>query len=285
MSRILVTGGTGFIGRALVRALAGDHEVVALTRADGDIAHRDTLERAGTVDHVFHLAARTFVPDSWQDPAGFIAANVGGTANVLEYCHRTSASLTFVSAYVYGPPERLPIAEGTPPRPNNPYALSKHLAEQACAFYACHRGVRVTVIRPFNVYGPGQSAHFLIPRIVEQVQARTEIRVLDLHPKRDYVFLDDLVDALVRTLAPGEELHRVFNIGSGESVSVQAVIDTIQQVAGTALPVTDAGERRVQELDDVRADITRARTQLGWTPRTPLRDGIARMLPTGDQPQ
>jgi GDP-4-dehydro-6-deoxy-D-mannose reductase len=278
MARILVTGAAGFIGRALVPALArAGHDVIALRRSDGDVTEAATWARIPAVDHVFHLAARSFVPESWRDPAGFLHTNVSGTARGLEYSRANGAHFVFVSGYLYGRPMRLPIQEDDPQEPNNPYALSKFLAERVCAFYATSMDLRVTVIRPFNVYGSGQRPEFLIPTILDHIRNGTDIRVKDLAPCRDYVGLDDLVAALLRTIErPGG--HRVFNIGSGVSHSVRDIIDVIQAAAGTRLPVVSSEELRPDEIPDVRADITRARTILGWEPRYSLAEGIERLV-------
>jgi len=206
MSRkTLVTGAPGFIGRALCRALRTEgNAIIELSRHDGDIADPKTLASIEPVEQVFHLAGRTFVPDSWEKPLEFHRTNALGTGNVLEYCRLHGARLTFVSAYLYGLPDRLPVWEQCLPRPNNPYALSKYIAEQLCEFYAAYHGVHVTVMRPFNLFGPGQKEHFLIPHIVNQVRLRQAIHVKDLEPRRDYLYVDDLVDALMRTLdGPG----------------------------------------------------------------------------------
>jgi nucleoside-diphosphate-sugar epimerase len=278
MARKLVTGAAGFIGRALVKALAAEgHAVDALARSDGDVADAATWARLPAAEHVFHLAASTYVPDSWDDPVGFLAANVGGTARALDYCRRSGAHLVFVSAYVYGAPQRLPIREDDAAAPNNPYALSKFLAEQVCAFYAAQMNVPVTVVRPFNIFGPGQRPAFLIPTILAQVRKGETIRVKDLKPRRDYLFVDDLVAALLRTI---ERPHgyRLFNLGSGVSHSVQEIIDTVQAAAGTTLPVASEDAQRPNEIPDVRADISRAREQLGWAPRISFAEGIARLI-------
>lgn len=278
MSRLLVTGATGFLGRALCSSLQGKHhEVVAFSSGDGDIATGGTLDTVGPMDHVFHLAGRTFVPDSWNDPVDFNRVNVLGTLNVLQFCRSVGARLTFVSAYLYGVPDRLPISENCVPKPNNPYALSKHMAEQACAFYAAHHGVHVTVIRPFNIYGPGQSSQFLIPHIVDQVRKGSIIRVKDLAPRRDYVYIDDVVDAMVKSLGTSHR-HGVFNIGAGYSLSVAEIIDVIQSVAGTHLPVESNDEVRKNEISDLYADISKADTALGWYPTVSFRDGVSRLL-------
>ena len=166
MRNILVTGASGFIGTALVarlRALG----LTALTMdfEDGDIATNGTLAKfiQPDIEHVFHLAGRTFVPDSWGNPQTFYQTNVLGTVNVLEFCRTKMIPLTYISAYVYGHPDTLPIREDSATRPNNPYAFTKRMAEQTCEFYAEAFGLPVTVIRPFNVYGIGQAETFLIP--------------------------------------------------------------------------------------------------------------------------
>lgn len=278
MASTLVTGATGFIGTALCETLARDgHTVERLSSRNGDISAATTLDRVPPVSHVFHLAGRTFVPDSWSDPVGFQRVNVLGTANVLEFCRKHQARLTFVSGYLYGVPERLPVLEASVPKPNNPYALSKHLAEQMCEFYATSHGVDTTVIRPFNIFGPGQKPHFLVPQIVGQVRERRTVRVKDLAPRRDYVYVTDLVDALIRTLN-GPSGYQVFNIGSGGSLSVGELISLIQAVAGTELPVVCEDRARSNEIADVYADISRAVGILGWRPSFTLAQGIEKML-------
>jgi nucleoside-diphosphate-sugar epimerase len=281
MAKVLVTGAAGFLGRALVPALArAGHDVITLRRSDGDVTEAAMWARMPAVNHVFHLAARSYVPASWRDPAGFLHTNVSGTARGLEYCRANGAHFVFVSGYLYGRPQRLPIQEDDAQEPNNPYALSKCLAERVCSFYATSMDLPVTVIRPFNVYGAGQRSEFLIPTILDHVGKGTEIRVNDLAPRRDYVWLDDLVAALVQTIdRPGG--HRVFNIGSGISYSVRDIIDVIQAAAGTRLPVLSSEEPRPNEIPDVRADITRARTILGWEPRTSFAEGIERLVRAG----
>lgn len=278
MSRILVTGAKGFIGQALCKRLAKDHDLITLDRSKGDITDPKIFLNVESVDHVFHLAARTFIPDSWQETTEFLNSNVIGTANVLDFCKRVNASLTFVSAYIYGKPETLPIKEDTLPRPNNPYALSKYISEQVCHFYANYHNLDITIIRPFNIYGPGQPKHFLIPKIVNLVKNGQDIELFDLVPKRDYVFIDDLVDALIKTSKLKLQGFNVFNIGSGKSISVQDVVDVIQEIAGTSLDVTCKEQKRLQDLDDVVADISESFMKLKWIPITGFKEGIKKTL-------
>jgi len=278
MSKVLVTGAAGFIGRALAHTLrAGGHEVIELERRDGDIAEPATWARLAPAAHVFHLAGRSFVPESWRDPAGFMQANVTGTTRALEYCRTNGAHLVFASTVIFGSPKRLPVREEDTVAPDNPYALSKFLAEGACAFYTSTLDVPVSVIRLANIFGPGQRPEFLIPSIIDQVRRCQDIRVKTLSPRRDFLFLDDAVSALIHAMARPSGL-RVINIGSGISHSVREVADIIQAAAGTRLPVVSDEELRPNEITEVSVDITRAREWLRWTPCHSLAEGIARML-------
>ena len=275
---VLVTGATGLVGTALARALrAAGHDVVAVGRGDGDVAEAATWQRLPAVEHVFHLAGRSYVPDSWTDPAGFIATNVGGTAQALDYCRRNGAHLVLASTSLFGTPTRLPVHEDDAVEPNNPYALSKFLAERACAFYAATFAMAVTVIRLVNIFGPGQRSEFLIPAILDQVRQGDAIRVKTLKPRRDFLFIDDAVAALIATMAQPAGF-RVVNLGSGASHSVAEVAAAIQAAAGTNLSVLSDEDPRMNEIPEVRADITRALELLGWAPRLTFAQGIARLV-------
>ena len=280
MSRVLVTGGTGFVGKALASRLKRDgHDVVVLGRKDGDIADLDLAARfvTGEIARVYHLAGRTFVPDSWADPTAFYRTNVLGTANVAAFCSKAGAALTYVSACVYGQPDVLPIGEDSPVRPNNPYIHSKYLGEQVCLKLADLYGLRTTIFRPFNIYGAEQSRAFLIPKVVEQVMHAEAIEVESLFPRRDYIYIDDVCDALVVSLQKTDEGH-VYNLGSGVSISVEEVIEVAQRYAGTNKSVRSRSTVRSNETMDVVADIGKFRTDFGWGPRFSFADGIAAMI-------
>jgi GDP-4-dehydro-6-deoxy-D-mannose reductase len=278
MSTVIVTGASGFVGARVVGSLRRTgYDVISAGRDLGDVTKSWFWNSLPPAQHLIHLAARSYVPDSWKAPADFYATNVVGVGRAVEYCRRTRAHLLFVSSYVYGTPRRLPIDEDHPLAPGSPYSLSKVLAEQVCAFHAEAEHLAVTIVRPFNVFGPGQRIEFLIPSVIDQTRRGVEIRVKDLSPRRDYLFIDDLANAFERTLHAPEGL-RVFNLGSGSSYSVQEVIDIAQSVADSRLGVYSEETPRQNEIADVRADITRARAQLGWEPRVSLRNGIESMF-------
>lgn len=243
-NEILVTGASGFIGRRLVARLRGNSEIVReFSESDGDIA-RAPLEFP-EVRHVFHLAARTYVPDSWREPRPFFETNVLGLVNVLDFCVRQQASLVLLSSYVYGNPHFLPIAEDHPLEAFNPYSLTKILAEQTASFYRDKHGLAVTIVRPFNLYGPGQADHFLVPMLIRQAidPARECYEVEDDGPRRDQLFVDDLIDLV---LACRNRPGGVYNAGSGRSVSIGELAALINAAVGVEKPVrsVDGGGRK-----------------------------------------
>ena len=278
MASVAVTGASGFIGRALAITLEEQgHDVVSISGSDGDVSDPLTWQEFPRVNHVFHLAGKSYVPDSWSEPEEFLKINFHGTWNALEFCRQNSADITYVSGYVYGIPQFLPITEDHPIQPNNPYALSRVLAEEACKFYANVHSMNVTIVRPFNVYGPGQRKEFLIPEIVDQVISGKQIRLKDLKPRRDYVYLDDLVDALCRTMNLCKSLN-ILNVGSGKSYSVAEIVDAVQKIAGTRLEVFSEDIVRRQEIPETIADISRAYRLLGWKPQLSFLQGLAQVF-------
>lgn len=275
MTSLLVTGASGFIGSHLVTAArAAGFEVTAADASAGDVADAATWSRLPVADVIVHLAARSFVPDSWIRPADFLQTNVLGATHALEQARKTGARVVFLSSYMYGNPARLPIPETDPLVTPNPYALSKKIAEDLCAFYATAFKVPTTILRVFNVYGPRQGENFLVPFVIRQAIAGGEIVVKDLEPKRDYVYIRDVVAAILKAVEHRGTLE-VFNIGSGTSHSVAELIEAVQRTWSTHATVRSLGERRRDEIMDTVADIGAARRKLGWSPEWDLERGLA----------
>jgi nucleoside-diphosphate-sugar epimerase len=280
VSKILVTGSNGFIGKSLVQKLRQLNYIVI--EFSGDILEDESYRKLHKeeITHCFHLAARSFVPDSWNSPADFIEVNVTGTAKVLEFCKARNCSLTFMSSYLYGSPKYLPIDEKHPVQTPNPYALSKHLAEELCKFYSEHFKMRIAVIRPFNIYGPGQDNRFLIPELISKFTGKDEeVEVKDLSPKRDYVYISDVIDAIVSTIELKDN-YTVLNIGAGYSLSVEEIVGKIKILSGVNKSVKSSKEVRVNEIPDTVADISLASEKIGWKPKVTFEDGIKEILRT-----
>jgi nucleoside-diphosphate-sugar epimerase len=276
---ILVTGSQGFVGRALVRRLKdAGHSVVGLDIADGaDVTRRETFREVGPAQAVVHLAARTYVPDSFADPAGFYRTNVLGTLNVLEWGRRHQARVVLAGTYVYGEPHYRPIDERHPLAPHSPYTASKLLAEELCRGYHRDHGLKVVVLRVFNIYGPGQRSEFLVPRILEGLKHGTVV-LGDPDSRRDFLHLDDAVEAYVRAASYAASDFEVFNIGSGRSLSVRELAGLAVKAWGKPVEVLFGESRRRDEISDTRADIRKAETLLGWSPRIPIESGLAGLV-------
>ena len=277
MHKILVTGASGFVGNYLVAQLNGlGHEVITLSGKDGHIAEQTTWSGLPPADVVIHLAAKAFVPDSWNSPDVFLETNTIGTLRALEYCRKHKAKLVFISSYLYGNPESLPIFETAPVFTPNPYALSKKTAEDYCTFYTEAYNVPTLILRPFNIYGYGQSTSFLIPLLINQVLKQKEIHVKDLEPKRDYLHIHDFIEAIVKSIEFTG--HEIVNIGFGESYSVKEIIDCIQAICHTNYPVkTDAVVRQAEIMNTV-AEISKAKELFNWQPRLSLTDGLTQLI-------
>ena len=273
-----VTGASGFVGRRLVERLTAlGHHVHALSLATGFDVRRDDIP-AGPVDHVFHLAARTGVAEAWDDPPGFFETNALGTLRMLEQCRHRGVALCYLSSFLRGGEHEAAAKETDAIKPDNPYALSKYAGEQACLFYNSHFGVKTAILRPANIYGPGQARSFLIPHVISQLmdEEAPEILVQDLAPRRDYIHVDDVVDAMLRsTTAPAGS---IFNLGTGTAHSVEEIIRCSCQVAGWYKPYRAIGQPRPHEIAQARMDATAAREVLGWRPAVSLESGLQSVI-------
>jgi len=186
--------------------------------------------------------------------------------------------LTMMSSYVYGRPQFLPISEEHPVEAFNPYSHSKLLAEEVCRYYARQFGLRVTIIRPFNIYGPGQNGNFLVPTLLRQVldSGAQEISIADDRPRRDYLYVDELLDLLLLTMDP--QGFDIFNAGSGRSVSPRQLAELMLQVAAIEKRVVSRGDLRPDEVLETVADVGKAKRVLGWRPRMSLAEGLERIV-------
>ena len=300
--RILVTGSSGFVGKNLVEELKRQGaDVLTLTDHDGrriDIRDRQrvkgiiknlslkkkalpkkyyTLYTIRNIDIVYHLAAITSVPFSFENPGETYDVNVLGTLNILELCRLGNADkIVFASSYVYGQPQYLPIDEKHPLQPTNPYARSKILGEELCRAYNTDFGVKCIILRPFNIYGVGQSKNFLIPSIIAQLRYG-KIELKDPEPKRDFIYISDVIDAYIKAGEFNGNFD-VFNIGGGKSYSVKEIVDRIIYLYGKDVKVKYRNERRKNEIMDTIADIKKAKERLCWKPSVEIDNGLSNLL-------
>jgi UDP-glucose 4-epimerase len=299
----IVTGGAGFVGRALVNQLTTlGHRVVVLDNLSirasreapvwpsgvelvpGDVRDRSLLqsvlerERPGTL---YHLAAIHYIPACDEDPDECVSVNTAGGASVLEACIRADSPPTCVvasTAAVYAPAETA-HREDDRLGPIDIYGLSKLWLEQLVALYT-RNGLRVRVARLFNVYGPGETNPHLIPSLVDQALAGGVIKTGNLSTQRDYVHVRDVADALV-AMATHSQADGIVcvNVGSGRAVSGQEVVDAIAMSMGRKLETaTDASRLRPVDRPLLLSDPRRAAELLGWRAQVPFEGGIGDLI-------
>ena len=281
--KILLTGGCGFIGKHVVKSLEGlNNELIILDKhkeadVNVNITKWNILKDASdwsNIDIVYHLAALTSVVESFRNPRETYEVNVLGTLNILELCRIYDIKkMVFLSSYLYGEPEYLPVDEKHPIKPTNPYAMSKYLAEQLCKRYSEDYGLKCVVLKPFNIYGEGQSKHLLFSTILTQMfNGRIEIK--DPVPKRDYVYISDLIDAMIISSDYNMESFDIFNVGSGKSYSVKEIVDKLIAINKKEVSVIYLNERRKNEIMNTIADIRHIKNRLGWEPKISIDEGL-----------
>jgi GDP-4-dehydro-6-deoxy-D-mannose reductase len=284
--RAFVTGGAGFAGRHLLDLLPG---AVAPSRDELDLLDAAALTEAireSAPEIVWHLAAQASVGRSWDAPAETIADNVTMTVNLLEAVRAEAPQAVVVlisSGDIYGPPERLPVDESSPLRPQNPYAVSKATCDLLGGQYADATGLHVVRLRPFNHTGPGQSDDYVAGTITRQVAeaeaaGRDEALVLTGNPDsaRDFSDVRDVARAYVAAaqIEPG-----AYNVASGRAVSVRDLIELVR--AAAHIPVrheVDPARMRGHDVPEVRGSAERLRAATGWTPEIPLERTVADAL-------
>jgi GDP-4-dehydro-6-deoxy-D-mannose reductase len=285
-ARAFVTGGAGFAGRHLLDLLPG---ATAPSRDELDLLDAAAVRAAvrdSAPDAVWHLAALASVGRSWEAPAETISENVAMTANLLEAIRLEAPEATVVlisSGEIYGPPERLPVDEDAPLRPQNPYAVSKAACDLLGAQYADSIGLRVVRLRPFNHSGPGQTDDYVIGTLTRQVAeaeaaGRPEAHVRTGNPDsaRDFSDVRDVARAYVA--AAGLD-GGVFNVASGRAVTVRELIELVR--AAARIPVrheVDPARVRAHDVPEVRGSAERFRAATGWTPEIPLERTVADTL-------
>lgn len=277
MKKILITGSEGFVGKNLIRYLKNySFQIIETKDKSFDLKLNESWKQIEKCDYLIHLAGKSFVPKSWEEPARFIENNILLITNALEYCRVNKTKLIFLSSYLYGNCKKMPIKENAPIEATNPYALSKLLSEKLCYFYKNNFQVNNIILRVFNLYGPGQPKEYLLSKITNQVRYENLIKVDDLSPKRDYVYIDDLCSAIVKAINYKGNEH-IFNIGSGKSYSVKEVIDFIQNIYGTSFNIKEKKLIRKNEILNTIADINLAKKELEWFPIYDLKEGLKKI--------
>jgi dTDP-glucose 4,6-dehydratase len=309
MKNVLVTGADGFIGSHLAETLVRRGFTVramvlynsldswgwlddspreirdAIEVVAGDIRDNGFVRSAVKgQEAVMHLAALIAIPYSYVAPQSYVDVNVTGTLNVVTAAKEfgTAKVVQTSTSECYGTAQFVPITEEHPLVGQSPYAASKIGADQiALSFYRSF-GVPVTVCRPFNTYGPRQSARAVIPTVISQIAAgKTQIELGALSPTRDFNFVQDTVDGMISILTTAATTGETINLGSGHEISIGDLVKLVGSVMNKELTVVSKNERMRPEKSEVErllADASKAKRLTGWSPAFAGRDGLRRGL-------
>jgi len=303
--RVLVTGAAGFIGSHLVEALAREGaDVRAMVRYSSTGAHgwlaslspelaprveivASDIRDPAAVDKavegcsvVFHLAALISIPYSYEAPESYVDVNVKGTLNALQSCRRFGGVklVQTSTSEVYGTPTTVPITEDHPLRAQSPYSASKIAADKLCESFHLAFEQPVVILRPFNTYGPRQSARAVLPTILSQLLAgKREISLGALTPRRDLTFVDDTVAGFLAAARSDVAVGRTVQLGTGRDVSIGELAELAMKVVGREARVVSSEQRMRpagSEVQRLLSSPVLARELLGWEPRASLEQGI-----------
>jgi NAD dependent epimerase/dehydratase len=306
--RVLVTGAGGFIGshvaetlvqagasvRAFVRYISrGDYGWLDTSPSEileeleifcGDLANPEAV--AGAVagrEIVLHVGALIPIPYSYRHPREFVTTNVEGTLNVLEAVRREEIErLVHIStSEVYGTARRIPIDEEHPLHPQSPYAATKVGADQLTLSYRRSFGTPVVILRPFNTYGPRQSARAVIPTIIAQALSREEIKLGATSPTRDFLYVADTVQGILRCATTEGVEGETINLGTGVEVSIGEVAQRVLRQLDLEVPIS-LDEDRLRptdsEVNRLAAEVGKAKELLGWQAKVSLDEGLRRTI-------
>jgi dTDP-glucose 4,6-dehydratase len=305
---VLVTGAGGFIGSHLVERLVelgarvrafvrynsrNDIGLLRVLPAErrreievivGDLRDAEAIQHAARgVQVVFHLGALIAIPYSYVHPREVVETNVMGTYNVLAACRELGVAKVIhtSTSEVYGTALRVPIDESHPLQGQSPYSASKIGADKIAESLYRSFELPVATIRPFNTYGPRQSARAVIPTIITQALTQDEIRLGSLDPTRDFTFVKDTVEGFLRVAESPRSVGEQFNVGSDAEISIGDLAQKIVQLIGRDVKITTEAQRLrppKSEVERLWADNRRAKELLGWSPRVSLDDGLRQTI-------
>jgi UDP-glucose 4-epimerase len=298
--RVLLTGGTGFLGANLLRRLtsSGVHPVATYRDrpplpADASVEWMKLdLAVAGAVrslvgevrpDVVFHLAAKLGSDRSYEFADEVVSVNLVGTHSLLSALGRCCRNLERVvivgTSEEYGRCERLPITEEQPARPVSPYSASKAAATQLATLYHTLFGCPVVILRPFIVYGPGQPPRMMIPELIRCALDGRDFEMTKGEQTRDFVYVDDVTECLVLAATASGVDGEIFNVCSGEERPIREVAELVLRLTGATVKLLPGAKPyRENEVWRLAGSNLKSRTLLGWAPRTPLEEGLQKTI-------
>jgi len=303
--KVFITGAEGFIGSHLTESLvdAGadvrafvfynsfgkwgwlddlkDEKKTKIDILTGDIRDHDKMITAvKDRDYVFHLASLVSIPYSYEAPESYVDTNIKGTLSVLNACrkHGVKRLIHTSTSEVYGTAQYVPIDEEHPLQPQSPYSATKIAADSLAISYYCSFNLPVSILRPFNTFGPRQSARAVIPTIISQIYfGKKTIELGNVTPTRDFNYVENTVDGFMKLAQASDVDGEVFNVGSEREISIRDLVELIIKISGKKVEITSAKERYRPDKSEVQrllSNSSKMKTKCDWQPRVSLEEGL-----------
>ena len=279
--KIGLTGFNGWIGTSIRKDFENksceifnlDHISINLIKRSKNIKNK-----VKNLDWIFHFGAKTNILESFDDPFATYINNILSTVLITEYAKITNSRLLYLSSYIYGKPEYFPIDEKHPIRPNNPYMDSKWISEQACKNISNQLGISLTILRAFNIYGPGQKPGRLISDLYNNVRNNNDLDLNDPIPTRNYLYIKDFSSLLYKVLSTNKVSQGTFNLGGEGSYSNLDVAKKILSHSGKNLKINIKSVARKNDISKIIINISKIKKHFEWKPEFSLDDGIIDFL-------
>jgi len=307
--KVILTGSEGFIGSHLLRVLLEEPfkvRAVVYYNSFNSLGWLESMNKEGDdnieifmgdirdpygvrkamegCEAVLHLAALIGIPYSYHSPDSYVDTNIKGTLNVLQAARDLGVKRVIhtSTSEVYGTPQTVPIREDHPLQGQSPYSATKIGADQLALSFYHSFGLPVTILRPFNTYGPRQSARAVIPTIITQIlKGKREIQLGSIHPTRDLVFVEDTVDGFLKALEASNIAGEVIQLGTGHEISIGDLANLIAELMEVKIRIREDAQRvrpKGSEVERLVADASKAKKLLGWEPKYAGREGLKKGL-------
>jgi nucleoside-diphosphate-sugar epimerase len=301
--KVLVTGGAGFIGSALVRALLKEKANITvfdnffsgdmlnlvdvqnrIKILNGDILSRKFVNilKGNDIEYVFHLAAEPYIPDCYDRPEKFFEVNANGAMNVMLACRDAGVKriIHYSSSEVYGTAKTVPMTEEHPTLPLSTYSVSKLAADRMCFTLHHEQNVPIIILRPFNTYGPRETHPYIIPELITQLSSSNNLKLGNIKASRDLTFVEDSIQAAILLMKEKKAVGDVFNAGTGKDWTVEQLAKIIGELSGFNSVNIEVEKARIRPLDVQRlnADSSKLKRLTGWEPKVDLKSGLEKTI-------